>query len=56
MEHVCKHCGKPVIFLPNIQIPSLNWMHATGFYGCNESRPSHSTTYAEPAEVEGGAQ
>lgn len=44
---ICKHCGEAVERVPS-RIPCLEWVHATGYYGCNKSRPSHSTTYAEP--------
>jgi hypothetical protein len=46
---ICKHCGKPLVFIP-IPVQCMQWKHASGHYGCNESRPMHSKTYAEPAE------
>jgi hypothetical protein len=44
---VCKNCGKPIEYFTFISAPCLQWKHASGHYGCNESRPMHSVTYAE---------
>lgn len=48
---VCRHCGAPIDHFPSIAVPCLQWKHASGFYGCNGSKPAASVTYAEPSEV-----
>lgn len=44
-----RFCGRP-ISRPRPE-PEWNWIHESGFYGCNRSAPSHSPTYAEPQEA-----